>query len=175
MKRMWTKKGVNDEIKKATISSSQINSSEGNLGDVLTADGDGGVSWEAPSGGGVLKTDHRADVEFVHFPQDEITIYFASGITYLMPSTFYAVFEYKKNGVGFSLSLYPNTTNGIDYTYTPTTGVGGDVYELEINMNERPYVKVTGFDDAEIGDGATFTCSACSYVEVEFDPNGVEV
>lgn len=60
MKRMVTEKEVAeiasavaiDEIEDATIESSQLSSGEATEGQVLTADGSGGVSWENASGGG---------------------------------------------------------------------------------------------------------------------------
>lgn len=62
MKRMVTEKEVAeiasavaiDEIEDATIESSQLSSGEATEGQVLTADGSGGVSWEDASGGDKL-------------------------------------------------------------------------------------------------------------------------
>ena len=63
---MWTDKKLAeiasavavDEIEDATIESSQISSGEATIGQVLTADGDGGVSWEDASGGSDLYIHH---------------------------------------------------------------------------------------------------------------------
>lgn len=70
MKRMVTENEVAeiasavaiDEIEDATIESSQLSSGEATEGQVLTADGEGGVSWEDASGGVTLYR-HR-----LHFP-----------------------------------------------------------------------------------------------------------
>ena len=63
MKRMVTEKEVAeiasavaiDEIEDATIESSQLSSGEATEGQVLTADGSGGVSWEDASGGSLKR------------------------------------------------------------------------------------------------------------------------